>query len=64
MRSFRAAVALSGRTDANCLTLGAMPVMPLAGEAYDAKTHEFSLARTFAILEGLRGGGEGLRRAS
>jgi carboxymethylenebutenolidase len=39
-------------------------MMPLAGEAYDARTREFSLARTFAILDGLRGGGEGLRRAS
>ncbi len=39
-------------------------MMPLAGEAYDAKTREFSLARSFAILDGLRGGGEGLRRAS
>lgn len=39
-------------------------MMPLAGEAYDAKTREFSLARTFAILDSLRGGGEGLRRAS
>ena len=31
-------------------------MMPLAGEAYDAKTREFSLARALAILDGLRGG--------
>jgi carboxymethylenebutenolidase len=39
-------------------------MMPLAGEAYDAKTREFSLQRTLAILDGLRGGGDALRRAS
>jgi len=39
-------------------------MMPLAKQAYDPKTREFSLQRTLAILEGLRGGGEKLRRAS
>jgi hypothetical protein len=39
-------------------------MMPLAGEAYDEKTREFSLQRTFAILDTLRGGGATLRRAS
>ena len=39
-------------------------MMPDATEAYDRKTREFSLARAFAILDGLRGGGEGLRKAS
>ena len=39
-------------------------MMPDAGPAYDAKTREFSFARAFAILDGLRGGGERLRKAS
>jgi carboxymethylenebutenolidase len=39
-------------------------MMPMAGEAFDAKTREFSLQRALAILDGLRGGGERLRRAS
>jgi carboxymethylenebutenolidase len=39
-------------------------MMPDAGAAYDAKTREFSFARAFAILDGLRGGGERLRKAS
>lgn len=39
-------------------------MMPMAGEAFDAKTREFSIARALAILDGLRGGGEHLRRAS
>jgi carboxymethylenebutenolidase len=39
-------------------------MMPDAGEAYDQKTREFSLARALAILGNLRGGGEGLRKAS
>jgi len=39
-------------------------MMPMATEAYDAKTREFSISRTLAILDGLRGGGETLRRAS
>jgi carboxymethylenebutenolidase len=39
-------------------------MMPDAGAAYDAKTREFSMARALAILAGLRGGGERLRKAS
>jgi len=39
-------------------------MMPDAGDAYDQKTREFSLARALALLDGLRGGGEGLRKAS
>ncbi len=39
-------------------------MMPDGGAAYDQKTREFSLARAFAILDRLRGGGEGLRKAS
>ena len=39
-------------------------MMPDAGAAYDAKTREFSMARALAILDGLRGGGERLRKAS
>ena len=35
-----------------------------AGKAFDRKTREFSMMRTLAILSGLRGGGETLRRAS
>jgi carboxymethylenebutenolidase len=35
-----------------------------AGPAYDAKTHGFSFARALAILGGLRGGGDALRKAS
>jgi carboxymethylenebutenolidase len=39
-------------------------MMPDAGAAYDATSRAFSLARAFAILDGLRGGGERLRKAS
>ncbi len=39
-------------------------MMPDAGAAYDKKTQEFSLARAVAILDGLRGGGEAMRKAS
>lgn len=39
-------------------------MMPEAGAAYDQKTREFSLARALAILDGLRGGGERLRKVS
>jgi carboxymethylenebutenolidase len=39
-------------------------MMPDAGDAYDQKTREFSLARALAILDDLRGGGDGLRKAS
>ncbi|MGH6663833.1 MAG: dienelactone hydrolase family protein [Pseudolabrys sp.] len=39
-------------------------MMPDAGAAYDAKAREFSVTRALAILGGLRGGGEALRRAS
>ena len=39
-------------------------MMPDAGAAYDPKTREFSMARALAILDGLRGGGERLRKAS
>jgi carboxymethylenebutenolidase len=39
-------------------------MMPDAGEAFDKKTRDFSLARTLAILDGLRGGGQAMRRAS
>ena len=39
-------------------------MMPDAGPAFDNKTREFSLARAFAILDGLRGDDERLRRAS
>ena len=39
-------------------------MMPDAGAAYDAKTREFSFARTLALLGTLRGGGEQLRKAS
>jgi carboxymethylenebutenolidase len=39
-------------------------MMPDAGAAYDVKTRQFSMARTLAILNDLRGGGERLRKAS
>ncbi len=39
-------------------------MMPDAGAAYDKKTREFSMARSVAILDGLRGGGAAMRRAS
>lgn len=39
-------------------------MMPGAGDAFDARTRAFSIARALAILDGLRGGGERLRRAS
>jgi carboxymethylenebutenolidase len=39
-------------------------MMPDAGAAFSAKTREFSMARTLAILNDLRGGGERLRKAS
>ncbi len=35
-----------------------------AGDAFDQKTRDFSVARTLAILNGLRGGGQAMRRAS
>jgi hypothetical protein len=35
-----------------------------AGPAFDPATRDFSLQRTLAILDRLRGGGERLRRAS
>jgi carboxymethylenebutenolidase len=35
-----------------------------AGEAFDQKTRDFSVARALAILNGLRGGGQAMRRAS
>jgi carboxymethylenebutenolidase len=39
-------------------------MMPGAGEAFDKKTREFSMARAKAILSGLRGAGSALRQAS
>jgi carboxymethylenebutenolidase len=39
-------------------------MMPDAGAAYDAKTRAFSMTRALAILNGLRGGGERLQKAS
>jgi len=39
-------------------------MMPDAGPAFSRGTREFSMARTLAILNDLRGGGEGLRKAS
>jgi len=39
-------------------------MMPDAGEAFDNKTRDFSLVRTLAILNGLRGGGQAMRQAS
>lgn len=39
-------------------------MMPDAAAAYDAKTRAFSMARALAILDGLGGGGERLRKAS
>ncbi|HZQ11711.1 MAG TPA: dienelactone hydrolase family protein [Pseudolabrys sp.] len=39
-------------------------MMPDAGAAYDAKTREFSLARALAMLDGLRGGGAAMKKAS
>jgi carboxymethylenebutenolidase len=35
-----------------------------ARDAFDQKTRDFSIARTLAILNGLRGGGQSMRRAS
>jgi carboxymethylenebutenolidase len=39
-------------------------MMPGSPKAYDAKTRDFSMKRAIAILDGLRGGGAALRRAS
>jgi carboxymethylenebutenolidase len=39
-------------------------MMPDASDAFDKKTRDFSVARTLAILNGLRGGGQAMRRAS
>ncbi len=39
-------------------------MMPDAGEAFDKKTRDFSMARAKAILEGLRNGRAALRQAS
>ena len=39
-------------------------MMPGSPKAYDKKTRDFSMQRTLAILEGLRGGGVPLRKAS
>ncbi len=39
-------------------------MMPDAGAAYSKQTRDFSMARALAILGDLRGGGEGLRKAS
>ena len=39
-------------------------MMPDAGAAYDVKTREFSMARAAAILDGLRGGGAAMKKAS
>ena len=39
-------------------------MMPDSTNAYDPKTRAFSMQRAFAILDGLRGGGATLRKAS
>jgi len=39
-------------------------MMPMSTNAYDPKTRAFSMQRALAILEGLRGGGAALRKAS
>ena len=39
-------------------------MMPDAGAAFDKRTRDFSFARALALLDGLRGGGERMRRAS
>jgi len=39
-------------------------MMPGAPKAYDQKTRDFSMQRTIAILDGLRGGGAAMRKAS
>ena len=39
-------------------------MMPGSPKAYDQKTRDFSMKRTLAILDGLRGGGATLRKAS
>lgn len=39
-------------------------MMPGSPKAYDAKTRAFSMQRALAILDGLRGGGAALRKAS
>jgi carboxymethylenebutenolidase len=39
-------------------------MMPNNPTAYDTKTREFSMKRAFAILDGLRGGGTAMRKAS
>ena len=42
---------------------GAVP-MPGSPKAFDQKTREFSMKRAVAILDGLRGGGAAMRKAS
>jgi carboxymethylenebutenolidase len=39
-------------------------MMPEAGAAYDAKTREFSMTRTLALLATLRGGGAAMKKVS
>ena len=39
-------------------------MMPGSPKAYDQKTRDFSMKRALAILDGLRGGGAALRKAS
>jgi hypothetical protein len=39
-------------------------MMPMSTKAYDPKTREFSMKRALAILDGLRGGGAAMRKAS
>ena len=39
-------------------------MMPRSTKAYDPKTRAFSMKRAFAILDGLKGGGDNVRRAS
>ena len=39
-------------------------MMPGSPKAYDSKTRDFSMKRALAILDGLRGGGAALRKAS
>jgi carboxymethylenebutenolidase len=39
-------------------------MMPMSTNAYDPKTREFSMKRALAILDGLRGGGAQMRKAS
>ena len=39
-------------------------MMPGSPKAFDRKTREFSMKRAVAILDGLRGGGAAMRKAS